>query len=68
MIDFKGNLDDHLPLMQFSYSNSFTGKDADLILDGLKRVNWVDRITYSSSRYGESGGHSGKVENNAKLS
>ncbi|WMV54849.1 hypothetical protein MTR67_048234 [Solanum verrucosum] len=50
MIDFKGNWDDHLPLIEFSYNNSyhfsikwllmrfFMGEDVDLLLDGLRFI------------------------------
>ena len=50
MIDFNGNWDDHLPLIEFPYSNNYHfsiqiapyealyGRRYKLILDGLKLV------------------------------
>ena len=47
MIDFKGNLDDHLPLIKFVYNtvasrwllmNLFMGEDANISFNSLKLV------------------------------
>lgn len=75
-IDFKGNYEDHLPLIEFSYNNnSYIGSISGSLLQEVKVSYWLvwrfwgqfDRVWVGAWGYGEGSTYKIEAINNSKL-